>query len=99
MSKRSWTEFEPHEAQDLLLPSDDVQGPYNEIGQECPWPWEPQQLKGVPMGQYHCPYCGGMQVAGVPHLDHGPVGPDGLNDTDRDYVAFMEAEDARNGQG
>lgn len=43
--------------------------PMNEVGEECPFPLDPPQLLGAPMGQYHCPYCGGMQVAGVPHLD------------------------------
>lgn len=28
----------------------------------------PEKLKGVPLGQYHCPYCGQMQVAGVPAI-------------------------------
>jgi hypothetical protein len=47
-----------------------VRLPLNEMGEECPWPWEPQQLVGVPMGQYHCPYCGAMVLAGTPHLDY-----------------------------
>lgn len=33
-------------------------------------PEEPERLKGAPMGQYHCPWCGCMQLAGVPHLPH-----------------------------
>lgn len=48
--------------------------PFNEMGEECPWPWEPQQLVGAPLGQYHCPYCGAMVMAGMPHLDYGPTG-------------------------
>jgi len=28
----------------------------------------PEMLLGVPMGQYHCPYCGEMQVAGLFHI-------------------------------
>lgn len=43
--------------------------PMNEIGERCPWPFEPLFLVGAPMGQYHCGYCGGMQIAGTPHLD------------------------------
>jgi hypothetical protein len=27
-------------------------------------------LVGVPMGQYHCSYCGAMVIAGIPHLDY-----------------------------
>ncbi len=44
--------------------------PLNERGEPCPWPWEPQSLKGAPMGQYHCGYCGAMCVAGSPHPDY-----------------------------
>lgn len=69
MSKRSWTEIEPKDAVNLKLPHLEIQGPLNEMGDECPWPWEPQQLGGAPIGQYHCGYCGGMNVAGVRHLD------------------------------
>lgn len=28
---------------------------------------QPETLLGVPIGQYHCPDCGAMVVAGVPH--------------------------------
>jgi hypothetical protein len=45
--------------------------PHNEMGEECPWPWDPQQLVGAPLGQYHCPYCGAMCLAGLPHPDYG----------------------------
>lgn len=44
--------------------------PLNEVGERCPWPWEPQQLAHVPLGQYRCPYCGAMVVAGMEHLDY-----------------------------
>jgi hypothetical protein len=72
--KLSWKEITPEEAKEcgIILPHPDFEGPHNEIGEECPWPWEPQQLEGVPMGQYHCGYCGGMQVAGTPHIDWAP---------------------------
>lgn len=42
----------------------------NEIGEVCPWPYDSLLLVGAPMGQYHCPYCGGMCVAGIPHPDY-----------------------------
>lgn len=29
----------------------------------------PEQLKGAPIGQYHCPDCGAMLLAGLPHPD------------------------------
>lgn len=30
---------------------------------------DPVALRGQPIGQYHCPRCGVMQVAGIPHID------------------------------
>lgn len=67
---QDWRDIEPEDAINLVLPTEDgMRGPLNEMGEECPWPWEPQQLVGVPLGQYHCGYCGGMQVAGTPHID------------------------------
>lgn len=65
-----WSDIEPKNAVDIVLPSKDIEGPVNEEGKPCPWPWEPQQLGGAPLGQYHCPYCGAMCVAGVPHPDY-----------------------------
>ena len=76
-----WHEIPPAEAVDITLPTDGIDGPLNEAGEPCPWPWEPQQLKGAPLGQYHCPYCGGMVVAGVPHPDYADD-PDNLSPTD-----------------
>jgi hypothetical protein len=70
--KRPWHEIEPKYAMELWLPNPDVQGPYNENGEECPWPWEPIQLKGAPIGQYRCRYCGAMVLAGMEHVDYGP---------------------------
>lgn len=64
-----WSEIEPKDAVNISLPTEDIAAPINEEGEPCPWPWEPQQLKGAPLGQFHCSYCGGMQVAGIPHLD------------------------------
>lgn len=48
----------------------DITAPLNKEGERCPWPWDPQQLGGQPIGQYHCPYCGAMVLAGVEHLDY-----------------------------
>lgn len=72
-----WRDISPKDAVDVQLPwtapdGTVVEGPMNELGERCPWPWEPQQLGGAPMGQYHCSYCGGMQVAGVPHAEWIP---------------------------
>lgn len=32
-------------------------------------PEQPMLLAGQPIGQYHCPVCGMMIIAGLPHLD------------------------------
>jgi hypothetical protein len=65
-----YTEVPLEDATTVSLPEEGIRGPINEMGQECPWPWEPPQLAGAPMGQYHCPYCGGMVIAGMEHGDH-----------------------------
>lgn len=77
----SWTDFTPQQAVDLKLDLSqrlDIEAPKNELGQRCPWPWEPQQLAGAPIGQYHCPYCGAMVVAGVAHLDYSSITGEGV---------------------
>lgn len=51
----------------------DITAPLNEMGERCPWPWEPQLLVGAPMGQYHCPYCGAMVMAGIEHIDYTEI--------------------------
>lgn len=65
-----WSAIEPRDAVAMTLPATGIRGPVNELGKACPWPWEPQQLLGAPLGQYHCNYCGAMVIAGVPHLDY-----------------------------
>jgi hypothetical protein len=37
-----------------------------------PCPEDPLLLRGQPIGQYHCPYCGMMVVAGFPHPSPSP---------------------------
>lgn len=32
--------------------------------------YDPSQLIGVPIGMFHCPECGEMVVAGMPHPDY-----------------------------
>lgn len=69
----NWTEIAPEDATELnLAVRTDIAAPLNEAGERCPWPWEPQQLVGAPMGQYRCGYCGAMCMAGLPHLDYAP---------------------------
>ena len=68
-----WNTFTPRQAVELKLDLSkrlDITAPLNEVGERCPWPWDPQQLVGQPIGQYHCPYCGAMCIAGVQHLDY-----------------------------
>lgn len=68
-----WTDYTPQQAHEMKLNLSvriDIDAPLNEIGERCPWPWDPEQLGDAPMGQYRCPYCGAMCVAGVPHLDY-----------------------------
>lgn len=90
MTKVSWTTILPANATAIVLPHPDIQGPYTSTGEECPWPWEPIQLKGAPMGMYHCGYCGEMVMAGEHHIDYGPVDENGLNAVDRDYAEYMK---------
>lgn len=72
---KDWTEIAPKDATGIVLPQDDIRGPVNELGEQCPWPWEPQQLIVAPLGQYHCSFCGAMAVAGVLHPDYTPERP------------------------
>lgn len=83
--KTPWHEFTPRWAMEnqIQLPHPEIQGPYNENGEECPWPWEPIQLKGAPLGQYRCKYCMAMVMAGMEHVDYGPLDADGKNWLDR----------------
>ena len=70
-----WQTVTPADARGLDLSIRmDFTAPRNEMGERCPWPWEPQQLVGAPLGQYHCPYCGAMVMAGMEHIDYGPDG-------------------------
>ncbi len=67
----NWYDIEPKNAVDIdCTKRPDLNPPVNEEGEVCPWPWEPQQLVGVPMGQFHCGYCGAMCVAGFRHPDY-----------------------------
>lgn len=72
-ARKYWFDIEPRDAVDLSLPSEGIIGPLNEEGKECPWPWDPQQLGGAPLGQYRCPYCLAMCMAGMRHFDYGEV--------------------------
>jgi len=70
---RAWTDITPAEAVNLDLDKHpEITAPLNENGERCPWPWDPQQWAGAPLGQYRCPYCNAMVMAGMPHLDYAP---------------------------
>jgi len=45
-----------------------------ERGANCPE--KPEKLLGQPIGQYHCPSCGMMIVAGIPHPEPTVDNPD-----------------------
>ena len=70
---RRWQDISPAQALEEKLDLSvrlDITAPLNEEGERCPWPWEPQQLVGAPMGQYHCSYCLAMVLAGLEHIDY-----------------------------
>lgn len=68
-----WYDIAPKDALELDLSERlDFTAPLNELGERCPWPWQPQQYAGAPIGQMHCGFCGAMVMAGIFHLDYGP---------------------------
>jgi hypothetical protein len=74
VKQRRWYDIAPADAINLNLTVDlDITAPLNEEGERCPWPWESQQMVGVPLGQFHCNYCGAMVLAGVLHIDYTDV--------------------------
>ncbi|MGE0131865.1 MAG: hypothetical protein AB7U82_27595 [Blastocatellales bacterium] len=44
--------------------------------------FDPVQLLGQPIGMLHCPECGEMIVAGMPHLDYSILDQIGDNPAD-----------------
>ena len=38
-------------------------------------PYDPSQLVDVPIGMFHCPECGEMVLAGLPHPDYANLQP------------------------
>lgn len=77
-----WRDIDPIDATAISLPWDGIEGPMNENGDRCPWPWHPQEVVDVPPGEgYGCPYCGGTVVAGMEHPDY--------SGTDEGYNVFQ----------
>lgn len=72
----SWRDYTPDMAEAMHLNLDerpDIEAPYNEEGERCPFPWVPERHLGTATGMFHCPYCGAMVLAGKPHIDYGPI--------------------------
>lgn len=38
--------------------------------------YDPMPLKGQPIGMFHCPECGEMILAGMPHVDYSLLDSD-----------------------
>lgn len=58
--------------------------PVNSMDEPCQMPLDPLWMRGAPIGMYHCPYCGEMVVAGLPHPD--------FKDFDEEFAAAAERE-------
>lgn len=80
-----WQDIAPVDAVNIKLPFTKpdgtvIEGPVADGYEDtprCPWPWDPQQLVDAPLGQYHCPYCGSMVMAGMEHIDYEETECDG----------------------
>ena len=68
---------DPEDYPDMVIPHHDLRRllALVEAGERVAWAAEPLicqhdplTMLGKPIGQYHCPECGQMQVAGVPHI-------------------------------
>lgn len=68
--RRWWYTLTPEQARGIALPAAGIVGPLTTEGTVCPWPWDPEQRGPSGLGMYHCPYCGEMVVAGLPHVDY-----------------------------
>jgi hypothetical protein len=87
----NWYDIAPKDAVSINCATrPDLNPPRNEVGEICPWPWEPQQLVGAPLGQFHCPYCGAMCMAGMRHPDYT-----GLDEEYEEYEEYMREEEDR----
>lgn len=57
-------------ARSLVLENGHWRLPFGDQGEPCPWPFEPLEYAGAPIGMFHCSYCGSMVVVGLPHTDY-----------------------------
>lgn len=56
-------------------------------GDKVSCPGKPEDRKGLPIGMYHCEFCGVMLIAGLPHFNDEDVRFVGV-------VPYGEQEDA-----
>jgi hypothetical protein len=49
--------------------------------------YDPRELAGAPIGQFHCPNCGEMVIAGLPHPDYDMDAPT----LARDLIDWLDA--------
>lgn len=54
-----------------ILEANGPQNPSRNRTMNCKF--DPTVLKGQPIGMLHCPECGYMILAGVPHLDYSQI--------------------------
>lgn len=45
---------------------------WKDQGERGPCPYNPECMAGWPLGQMHCPVCGCMAMAGMPHFECEP---------------------------
>jgi hypothetical protein len=80
MTVTNWRDIDPADATGIdCSERPDIIAPLNELGQRCPWPWEPQQRQRPESedGRYYpCPFCGACVEAAEPHIDYAytPIG-------------------------
>lgn len=53
--------------------------------------YDPTKLKGAPIGMFHCPLCGCMVLAGIPH---GPCDLECEQVDDNDRAIWKTVEEA-----
>ena len=62
----------------------------NEKDDPMKCPFDPSPLLGVPLGMFHCPACGEMVIAGIPHPDWNKL--DEYLAADESFDSFNQEE-------
>lgn len=66
-----WTLIEDEDTHGLDLRNDrHIQGPLNNLGFLCPWPWEVGNADFDPDVTHECSYCGQQSTPGMEHPDY-----------------------------